>query len=279
MALPFLILAYQAHPVWALDTEGTEEPFKPNWANSLKYSHLGEGGQQVGNTLDLDLTRNLSSSGGRMSLTLEGGSQKQEGKKIGFGGATVGGGFGVGRFTPSLSLTGQAGGNRTQSLTGTAGLDIALPASFTLGATGSYGRQAHEGTLAGLLTGKVTDKGDAKLFSRNEGWNATLTYAGPWEWLSLAATAGRSWNTSLWIEGPKGKVKKDLNITGYEDSASVGPSFLIGSRWTLAVDFVAGRDVAPGAGYYNPRTGNTTVLGAASDTRFHGASTSLQFDL
>jgi hypothetical protein len=281
MVLP-TICWFVPKPLLAADAAGDEssldEPFHPSWSTDVKFSHLGEGAQQVSNVISFDVMRDLTEAGSNYSASFGVGRQKQEHQKNGrFASLTLEGGLGFGDFVSSASLNGDVGNNRTQNLTAGLGLDYKLLDVLTIGVGGTDGPQSHEGPLSGLLSGNSNDKGQARLISNNRGWTGSCSYEGPWSWLSLSAMVGRSWNKSLRVEGPNGKLKKELDVTGHEDSIQAGPTFQIDKHWSIETAWVAGKDVSPGAGYYNPRTGDTTVLGTASTSWYRGFSTALEY--
>jgi hypothetical protein len=261
----------------AIVEDQSEKTFVPHWSGELSLSRSSQpapnGQGQTQNDLSFTATDNLSESGNFISLGADGGNQRVEGNPSAYGTLSVGGGLGIGIFTPSLTVTGQYGEANVKNYSGTLNLDFQVFEPLTVGVLLGGGFQAHQGPVS-QTTGTVNTKN----------WTSGLTLAfQAFNDLGFNASVQQQTDITYQFQFQLLGVTHVLNV----NQSDRIPSVTLGADWDFAKDWALegtaqyGREYYPKGTFYSPVLGSTVTYSQATAKDFEGYSASLiwNFDL
>lgn len=266
-SIPFLLLLLGglALPCGARDLLDETDPFDPFWSFRCVLTHSTQDGGQVSNDLAFTATRNLSEAGHFVLGGLNAGRKKLEGHSTPYGSLTMGGGLGVGIFTPSLTLTFGGGDRSYRYFEGSLGLDFQVADPLSVSLTLSRQVQEHSTTVGEFLgtSGRLSDR---SLTIGSNAWGASLGAALlAKEWLEISVSGTRMRNVT---EGIRDEVSgRELRNSGGEGTstyATLGLGFHFLRRWSAGVSYQRGHDTYPDELYYVARLGRSLDLSGGS---------------
>ena len=281
ISLAALVLAFGAAFARAQDDpddagDDSAEPYA--WQGVLQYDWTAQAHASATSGLSFNSTYSFGDSGSSLGVGVSSTSQKVEGVRVGDGSLSLSGVWGLGDWTPNVSLsTGHAaGGLNTRSVD--LGLDWVFQDPFSVTLTGGYGTQRHVAPTAVLLSlpANALTNVEGELFSHSEslglsfGWQAL-------DKLGFSAGYTRSWDVTDKVENRAHNAEKQLNQRGWTNTLALGGQWTLGNHWSLGFSGNGGKQYSPGLGFYNTRTGVTSTTQAPSKTDFYGAGASLSY--
>jgi hypothetical protein len=235
--------------------------FKPSWSFQAALTHSTQEGGQVSNDLSLTATWDLSEAGHYLSGGLSAGNKRLEGDRTPYGSLSVGGGLGLGIFTPSLTLTAGGGRDSYGFFDSALGFDFRVADPLSLSLTLNRQWQEHS-TTWGEFLGYTGLYSDSELTIGSSSWGGILgATIRAFDWLDFSLSAGRSTNETEGIRDERsGREARNIGGTGETVSGTAGLTFRFLRAWNAGVSYQKGRDSFPDELYFSQRLGRTLAL-------------------
>jgi len=267
-----------------------EKPFRSFWENEFRLGNSNQQGGQAVQSFGYTGTYEMSEDGDFLSADLSGTRQKVEGVFSKTGSLTLGGGLGLGAFSPSLNVGYESGESalRQFDLSFGLGFQVSEPFSLNLSLGGTAGN--HQGDVTGFLLSKyqgnpgvlaiinakapLTAQIDTAEIINSLG--ATYNLLDGW---AISLTFGYDYLYTYQIQSIKDpSLKFAVDQADQTVTTTLGLDFTLFKGFVLEVEPQVGREYQPAGGAYSRQTGGLVETAVATTQNFIGGTVSVTYN-
>lgn len=241
-----------------------EEPFKTIWEKEFEFSHVSQQAGQNINSLSFTSTFILSESMNFVSAAIAGSRMKVEGVDSNTGTLTLGGGLGLGFFSPSLLFGFEGGENELHEVSSTLSSIFKFTDSFSANLSLGGNSANHQGPVSQFFGTK-----DLRVEIDTKSWNAALgiSYI-PWDWFMVSLTSQNEYDITYQIQNIAQTKKLAMNQSDRILSFTLGFDFMPSKEWVIGIAPIAGQEYYPAGSVYSPLAGRTVYFSTPTTQNF-----------